>query len=256
MDKTIENLKTYNENNISPSTQKCRGFWGCLGYVTSVAGADILGAATGVVAVKEAGVALNVATGGTAGTAVMVGAGVIVGAGASYTAARTYDSSYVKDSVRYGKLRITLPTNFIGFANNGIEHNNVIHNYFYSGVPLTGYYSQFSSDHQKLLTSTIVANAQNFVNQQSATYATNGFNYRTFSQSLVQNKNISANVKLIFDLFMDKYVTCQTNQEIEDTVNYYINQVNASVSLTATDKQALISGLMVASESPYYFLDN
>ena len=102
-------MAAYNKAKIKPSyAEKCSGFWNCLGHVTKVAGADLIGAAAGVKAVKEVATVLNVATGGTGGTAVVVAGGVIAGEGGFLCSSK---NSKPRTHTRFSKVWVS-PNNY------------------------------------------------------------------------------------------------------------------------------------------------
>lgn len=253
--KLISELAAYNQTAQSTafSKRKCSGFWGCLGYVSQVAGADIIGAATGVVGVSQSAAALGVATGGTGAVVVMAGAGVVCGGGASYAAARTYDPHYVKDNLEYGTQAIEVPEEFQGLSNVGINHNTVLHNNFFNGESLDSYYNaNFDIKQIELLKSDYMKEVNKEVTAASVDYAKNNFDYKGFTQRMVDQKYFTEDMKSVMGLFLEKYVTCKEDLELEETINYYIQAVSKS-GLTTVEKQALIASFMVASESPFYF---
>ncbi|WP_395043554.1 hypothetical protein [Flavobacterium sp.] len=253
----MRNLRTYNisnENSSFSTSKKCVGFWNCLGYVAQVAGADIIGAGTGVVVVKEAAAALGAVSGGTGAVVLMVGSGVICGAGASYAAARTADTDYTKPNVEYGNLQIEIPAEFSSFENIGIRHNNVIHNNFFNGESIENFYNTFTNEERHILKSELVINANEKLKLASANYVSSNFDYKTLTQKMVNEGYYTINMKLVSDLFLERYFECSENIDMENTINFYIDQVSKS-NLTETEKQALIASFIVASQSPYYLLD-
>lgn len=63
------------------------------------------------------------------------------------------------------------------------------------------------------------------------------------------------NMKEVTDLFLEKYFNCSNVNEIEITINFYIDEVSKS-NLLEIEKQALIASFIVASQSPFYLLEN
>lgn len=249
-------MAAYNKAKIKPSyAEKCSGFWNCLGHVTKVAGADLIGAAAGVKAVKEVATVLNVATGGTGGTAVVVAGGVIAGAGASYAAARTVNQEHTPDSLKYGYLQITIPEDFLYLSNIGIEHNDVLHNNFFYNSSLTEYTQNLSLEQAEVIYSEQMQEARNIINSLSAEYVSSGFDYQTFTTNLYENNFLSSDLKDILNLFLEVYYSCESEEEITEIINYYMSEISI-FELDLTDKEALISAFMVASESPFYFLNS
>jgi len=252
----LKNLSDFNNSyEHNQAALKCSGFWECLGDVVVVAGADIAGAAGGVVAVKEAALVLGATTGGTGGVVLVVGAGVVVGAGTSIVAARSLDSSKRLASASHGTLKITLPTDYFYLQNVGIDHNNVLQNNFFNDEPIDKYYSslKLTADQIKIMDSEYMKEANKKLEVISSNYVKNKFDYKTMTQEMKDQKLLTADMKDILDLFLEKYVSCSEDQEIESTVNFYIKEVSAS-KLTEIEKQGLLASFMVASESPYYWM--
>lgn len=252
----LKNLSNYNDLTVGNLYQsKCSGWLDCLGSVVVVAGADILGAATGVVAVKEAALILGATTGGTGGVALVVGAGVVVGAGASVAAAQTIKSS--KDlggDIRFGNLTINLPNEFQYLSEVGIEHNMVINDIF-NNRPINVYYDykKFSEQQMDVLDSEILAESIAKINTISTNYGVNEFNYLKLNDDMFEAGFLTKNMKDVLDLFMKEYTSILDDDDIENVVNFYINEV-AKSNLNETEKQGLIAAFMVASQSPYYLL--
>ena len=234
---------------------KCSGFWSCLTYATKVAGADIGGAVVGIVGVKEAAGALGIATGGTGAAAVMVTAGVVVGASASIQAAYTVGGTNPKVK-QYGDLVID-PLQFTYLADIGIDHNTVIHDNFYHAAPLDEYYSNkgLTAIEKRAVTSSTLQDITTKVNTASQNYALSNFDFRKYSQTLLNNNLINPDIKDVLDLFMDAYTVVDTKEDLGNVVNYYIAEV-ANSGLDDDSKEALVGGLIVASQSPFYFLNN
>lgn len=258
----LEKLHEYNQYDLSNLNYRegCSGFWDCLGHVTAVAGADIVGAATGVVAVKEAALVLGATTGGTGGAILVAGAGVVAGAGASYVAHKELKSIQstppTTPQARYGNLSIRVPVEFEYLSNVGIEHNTVIHNSFFNNEPLDNYYRSINlTENQKdVLNSEKMLEAIAIIDEGSAEYVINNFDYRNYTQKMVNEGLFTTNLKNVMDLFLQKYLSCTQDVQIENTINFYIEQV-ATSNLSLTEKEALIGAFMVASQSPYYFLN-
>ena len=230
------------------------GFWSdvgaAIGNACIVVGADIAGAATGVKSVAVVAAELNVVTTGTAGTALVVSAGVISGAGASYGAVKVIDKE-VKPKT--GRLNIKLPNKYDYLKDLGIIHNKVIYQYYYLNEPLHNYYTQLSNEDYQFFNTLQYEVVRNDVENYGKQYAINNFDFPAYSQQLFDAGYISLNVKSVLNLFMSEYIKCSQYSDIEDVVNFYIDAVSNS-DLDESDKIALLSSFMVASESPFYLL--
>lgn len=251
-------LLTFNNNlPVVSSKANCSGFWDCLGYAASIAGADIAGAAAGGVGVAELAGAVGVATGGTGAVVVIVGGAVITGAGASYAAGLESDPRFDRDNLSYGNLNIHVPAEFVELSNVGEDHNTVIHNYFVKSGNIDDYKKNlFTPEQLAVFNSSSFTNMTNSINDASRRYVQNDFDVKTLTSDLVNAKTITTNMKDVLDLFLDRYVRVGSFQEIESLVNFYISEVSRSQSLTKIEKQSLICSFLVASESPFYLFEN
>jgi hypothetical protein len=270
--KLLTSLISYNKKNNVLQVVDCEGFWDCLGHVTAVAGADIAGAGAGVVGVAGSATALNIATGGTAGTVVLIGAGAISGAGASYLAHKTIKAlvpakaavglvnanfSYIEynASYKFGNLDIVIPTSYRYLENVGKHHNMVIHNSFFNNEPLSSYYNYLNLNlsQRQLFQSENFRKINNKIEQASIIFAENNFDYKEFTQTMVDKKLFTKNMKDVLDLFLTSYIGSTDFGKIERLINFYIIEVSNS-QLNELEKQALITSFIVASQSPFYML--
>lgn len=255
----LNKLSTFNKSRASLNGNTlrggCSGFWGCLGKVLAVAGADIAGAAAGIVGVKEAAGAVGIATGGTGAVVVMATAGAITGAGASYTAAFTAVAD-TPNAHKLGNLTIDAQQ-FNYLANTGIEHNFVIYDHFYNGGTLQEYYNTkgLSDLEKRAIESNLMRDVATKVNSASEEYTLSNFDFRKLSQRLVNDGLVNPEIKNVLDLFMDAYVVCDSEQAVGEVISYYMTEVVNS-GLSSDDKEVLVGSLFVASQSPFFFLDN
>ena len=123
-----------------------------------------------------------------------------------------------------------------------------------AGVSIENFYNNYDSKQKQILKSQLVLNANLKLQIASQDYVTNNFNYTMFTQKMVDEKFYTVNMKNVTDLFLESYFNCSENIEIENTINFYINEVSIS-NLLETEKQALIASFVVASQSPYYLLE-
>lgn len=146
-----------------------------------------------------------------------------------------------------------MPPKYSYLQNLGITHNEIIQSYYFANQPLSNYYNQLSENNKYFFNSTLYEKCRGNIQNYGVKYAQDGFNFPNYSSNLLKEGYISINVKEVLDLFMQEYIKCRQSSDIESIVNFYIDNVNKS-DLLDTDKTALISGFMVASESPFYLL--
>jgi hypothetical protein len=254
----LNNLSSFNKSKINSrgaTLRACSGFWSCLGQAAKVAGADIAGVASGVVAVKEIAGAFGLATGGTGAAVVMITGGAIAGAGASYAAAFTAvaDTPTVH---KYGNLTINAQQ-FTYLSPIGVDHNTVIHDNFYYGAPLQEFYNVkgLSDIEKKVVESPAMSTVKAKLRTAGEEYTSTNFDFGKLTQRLQNDGLINPEIKNVLDLFMEVYTTSENEEQMTATINYYISEV-ANSGLHDDDKEALVAAFVVASQSPFYFLDN
>lgn len=235
---------------------ECSGFWSCLGKVVAVAGADITGAAAGVVGVSEAAAALGIATGGTGGVVVLAAGGAIAGGGASYAAAKAVYAAAAPNDKKYGNINLNIPLEFSGLRDVGIKHNNAMYDVFFGGQELTdSYYTgtlRVSSEYLPIIHSEIYQQRLQAASNLGRDYVFSGFDYAFLTNEAYETGLITDDMRQILYSFMQAY---GTGADIESVIDHYITAVDQS-ELTGVERQALIAGFVVASESPYVFYNN
>jgi len=232
------------------------GFWCTVGQVVVVAGADLGGAAAGVKAVGGIATGLNIATGGTAGTAVAVAGGVIGGGAASILAADKL-SDEKKTANKFGKklyiknLNIIYPKKYSYLSEVGKMHNEEVFNH----------YNNFSKKMYKNSDFEIIENSKEWKNAISKiensvnNYVENDFKKEELTSSLSRQGLITEDIQNVLNVFYTIYNSSQQEKNIEDIVNFYINAISSTNILSEGDKEALIVAFSVASESPFYWLN-
>lgn len=239
-----ENLNSFNNDNE-------KKWWQTLLNVCTVVVADCGGAYAGVQGTIGLAGAVGLATGGT-GVAVVAGvAGVIGAAGASNGAYQGLNRISVSEP-SFGGLSIVLPEKYKFYQNIGIDHNNVIHNVFFSSQPTQSYYNTLLDEEQKkLIESKDVITNLDFCNSIGTFYVENGQNISTLTNLFVKKGIMSEFNKKIFEVFFEKYNQCSSPKDMENLINLAVEQINIS-NLDEKDKLAFIAAFMVASESPFY----
>ena len=247
-------LKAFNAaHGVRP---ECSGFWSCLGKVAAVAGADITGAAAGIVGVSEAAAALGIATGGTGAIVTMAAGGAISGGGASYAAAKAVYTAVAPNEEKYGNLNLDIPLEFHPLSDVGIKHNNAMYNIFFGGQELNdSYYTGTLGVDRKYLpvvNSEIYQQKVQVASDLGRDYVASGFDYAFLTNRAYETGLITDDMRQILYSFMEAY---GTGADMENVINHYISVVDRS-ELTDIERTALISGFIVASESPYVFYNN
>lgn len=240
------------------SNNKCSQCWGSWGDFFVVAGADIAGAGAGAKAVSTIAAALNLGTGGTAGTTLVVGAAIVTGVGASVAANNSLDnknSTIYKESI--ANLNIKYPEKFDYLKNIGKFHNDRV--YVLLANNIKDYYcydnNKTNSDLETLLSSQEWNNIIFDLNNSISDYNISKDIY-DLTENLNEKSLISTNSKLVLNSFFNIYNQSENSHNIEDIINFYIDAVASEQSLTLSDKESLISSFSVASESPYFWINN
>lgn len=234
------------------SMRKCSECWGGFTDFLIVAGADIVGAGAGAVAVKEIAAGVGIATGGS-GAAVVVGAAAVVsGAGASIAAnSQLNDKNYSKPEMYTKNLNIEYPDELEYLANIGSLHNVQVFNTL-SGKNNYLFGSKTGNDFTTISKTPewqgVMSEIENSINEYSIH---NDINLLT--SSIAKKELITSNTKTVLDIFFGIYNKAQNSHNIQDIVNYYITAINKESTLSNTEKEALISAFSVASESPYFW---
>lgn len=247
----LKKLNDFNvdfESNASHSTHTKKIDWK---RVFKIAGADIVGAAGGYIfgAITLFHVPEQFHVGYLCATS-------IYGAGqGSYAAGITNAPEINPRDVNYGKLNIKIPSEYAVFSNVGVEHNNVIHKYFYQKGDIKEYYQNLDPESISLLNSRAFNKNCEFIKDASIEYASNDFDYRLLTQRYLDEGLFTENMKNVTDLFLTSIFTCNDTSDLEIVINFYIKAVEES-KLKSDEKKALISSFIVASESPFYLAGN
>jgi hypothetical protein len=175
-----------------------------------------------------------------------------------YTSAiGSYNAGYIAApdlrpvEVHYGKLNIKIPYEYTAFSNIGIDHNNVIHKYFYNKGDIKEFYQNLDLESISLLNSKDFKKTCKVIKEASIEYASNGFDYKLLSQRLLDEKLSTENIKTVTDMFISTLFECNSPEDLETLVNFYIEAIDKS-GLKSLEKKALIVSFIVASESPFY----
>lgn len=238
-------------NNLSGKVA-CSDCWGGFLDFLTVAGADIVGAGAGAVAVKEIAAGVGIATGGTGAAVVVGGAAVIAGAGASVAASNelTKKQTGLKISSKpfIKSLNINYPIEFMHLAECGKEHNIRVHNLKLNKITQSKTFSEndeiFNSKEWKEVMDKIEREVQFYKDKSQINQLLSSFE----NESL-----ITENMSVVLGLFFDIYNKSENNHNIEDITNFYIHSIADEETLSYQEKEALISSFSVATESPYYW---
>lgn len=255
---------------LNGSKVKCEKCWGWLKKTLVVASADIVGAAAGVVLVKEAAALAGAATGGT-GAAVVAGtAAVIAGAGASIAAAdqlkeskiielpfedeRIHDDKRIHEDELVANLDIIYPEEFGKLSSVGADHNKLVYQYYSkSGTKSTELaVEQLSLEEKAIFESVEWERKVDEINSLVSNYVKSSDIFE-LNESLLENGLLTSNTKLVLDKFYEIFLKSQNSHDIKTIVQFYIDAIAHEPSLPKDEKEALISALSVATESPYFW---
>lgn len=260
----IISLKNYNEQNRK-YTPKCDGFWDCATRIVAVAGSDVMGAVGGAVAVKEAAISLNLVSGGTVGTGVLIGGAVVGGATGSAVAYQALpkaekEAKETKSILPTNPKDIIIPGGYSDFKDVGNNHNYLLF-ISYKGIEGTDIDSLLVDDYivdrkvdaitSKALKSSEFKVKQNLMEQFSQRYTASGFDFESLTSEYLKASLITSDQKQVLDLFITA-VKNGGEERLNSTIEYYISTVDKS-SLSTFEKQSLISGFLVMSQSYYYW---
>ena len=256
------------EKSSSRFKKKC-GWWCKLGNAAVIAGADIVGAGAGAASVQVIAAGVGAATAGT-GYAIVTGAAAIIsGAGASIAAADAQTQSdedhtdegndgklAEKSSKTFGKkmiienLNIEYPSRFYNLKNIGKLHNEEVNNFYNNKKSKLA-----KTKGNDILDSEEFIKINYEIKNSIKKYVSNDFNIDELTSELLRKKLISENMSLVFDKFFRIYNNSKKGKNIQDIVNFYINSIANTDVLSNSDKAALISSFSVASESPFYWIN-
>ncbi len=264
-----DDLKSFNitYQKVINSSQKQRNnsflndFWDDLGTVLTVAGADIVGAGMGVWASKEIAGTVGLATGGAGGAAVCIAGGVIAGAGASVETVRHLSSENIDGFISQGishrttiaQLDIEYPKEYNYLKNVGKEHNVMVINLMEG--KRDSEYKFKNPTVESVLNSKWMKDMNIEIKSEVAKYVNNGLNIDQLTESVCEKGYITKNMALVYNLFFNIYNRSRNKKNIENIINYYMKMVTKTKILTPKEKEALIASLSVASESPFYWLN-
>lgn len=237
-----------------------RGFWKTLAGVVAVAGADVIGAGAGIYAGKEIAALAGAATGGT-GAAVVAGVcGVLGAAGTSIAAGnQVFGLIYNPNSNNsfnpveyYENLAIQYPVEFSEFNNIGHNHNKKLFLYSTTGL----LYNNNNEIEQYLNSNSEWIEVTNKLEESILKYESQYENdiYKLIDD-LYNDSLISFKMKEVYYLFFNAYQVDLQENDLINLINYYITSISSSNELSITEKRALISSFSVASESPFWWLN-
>jgi hypothetical protein len=240
-------------NNNLPKNDNNQYRWGW-GRILAVAGADLIGAGTGVWAVKEIGAAAGTFTGGTGTAIVYAGAGIICGGGASYTASQNVHrmGTFSKTTNDEFNIDIRFPENY-SFYDIGNKHNESLNLCFFGTTSTKDYLSQnYTPEVINYMYNQPSWNTINEYVLNSANSYNQDFDYNKHLNKIYSDKYISENMYLTYQKFMDAYTKAQTEEEIENIINFYSESI-ANSKISEIEKIALLSSMSVSAKSTNYW---
>ena len=223
-----------------------------IGKWLAVAGADLVGAGAGVMAVKEIGLAFGTFTGGTGTAIVYAGAGIICGAGASYQAHDAMTPKTNSTTKSTSSVVFTLPSQFSEY-NIGARHNEVLDNcYFVNASPqayLYKYYDRTAIDF--LYNHSAWPSISNSINAMAQSYETHLDFARLLSEHRAKNY-ITGGMSTFLSNFYGALSTAKTLDEALTIVNTHTGRIAGS-GYSDHEKSALYASMSVAASSLKYW---
>lgn len=236
---SYESLVNFNSNLNN------KGFWDVVGQIAAVAGADILGAAGGVIAVSEVATILNVATGGTV---LLVGAGVVCGAGASYATGNALKS--ISEPIN---LFFTPPTGYETF-DIGYIHNRALDDVYFGNISKIDFL--YSNIKNREAVDFMLENSDYIYGYDSIVSKSTSFNRHgdidVLIEDLFNDNLLSLNMKIFFNHFFNALSRSSDEDNLNSIIDFYTNHI-IEEPYSELEKQALISSMSVTVNSFNYW---
>ena len=223
-----------------------------IGHWLSVAGADIVGAGAGVLAVKEIAAAAGVATGGTGAAVVFAGAGLLAGGGASYQAHDMLKPKTNSTTKSTSSVVFTLPSQYSQY-NIGPLHNELLDNCYFRGVNpqpyLYNHYDKVALDF--LYNNGAWPAIYNNINAMAQSYET----HKDFARLLSEHRSknyISGNMSTFLTTFYGALSAATNLDQALTIVNTHTARIAGS-GYSDDEKKALYASMSVAASSLKYW---
>jgi hypothetical protein len=228
-----------------------RKWWQSVLNACTVVGADVAGAIGGVHATGAVATTVGLATGGTGFVAVAGTAAVIGGAGASNGAYQSLHRT-LPVTPGYGNLQITLPKTYSSLLATGRDHNEVLDQCYAKGRPLSVFYlPKLRAEQVALIESQLMQGYFQTLRSLGEEHIRQQGNPETLAAQLVANGMLPKSNAGAFMAFMQKMQVCGSPKDMENLINQSIRLI-ADSGIREIEKIALISGFLVASQSPFY----
>lgn len=248
---SIENL--YASNEISTSFSESNSnlvpnkvAWPRWRWLT-IAGADIIGAGTGVWAVKEIGAAFGTFTGGVGTTIVYAGAAIICGAGASHAASKGVPkkNSYKTDAEIKGAP----------IDNIGQLHNLMLENCYFGETDKIEFLKKYfdSCSIELLLSNKDFNKINENILELSNQYSSSDYNINEYIDGLYNVKYMSSEMKTFYVELFKALDSAENYDEAQNVILKFEENLNNSKYDDFT-KLCLSSSLNTAKNSfPYWY---
>jgi len=249
-------LKLYNNNLVVNNCNSNRGFFSSLGNICMIAGADIIGAGTGIWACKEILAYYSVATGGAGGLIAGAAVGLVCGAGASYAVTRNVIDMPNLNEVDWREIPFFLDKRYDVFNQIGYGHNTYLKQVKYGRITEVDWikenYREYSDDLIMLFSTNEIVNLRSTIISLSNKYKEDNYDYSLFLQSLHDERLLSTNIHKTLALFMEGYVMSESYDDIANICDFYTKQILDS-NFSELEKQALVTSFSVATKSPLFW---
>ncbi|HOF16433.1 MAG TPA: hypothetical protein PLF32_05825 [Bacteroidales bacterium] len=223
-----------------------------IGKACAVAGADLVSAGAGAMAVKEIAIAAGVATGGS-GAAVVVSVGAaIAGVGGSYATGKEVYKSTPPSS---GNSSIS---GAFVYDESGPIHNELLfEKYNDENIDMVQWYYNRRSIPTTIDTVFYLSEWNqftNFVTNSALIYATSECDIDALIISYQNSGYITNNMVDVYNSFFEIFITIDDFTSLNILVNDYVNYVQNSTFLNEDEKNALLISFSVAEYSPYFWM--
>jgi len=226
--------------------------WNSVKDVVVVAGADIVGAGSGMSAGAEIAAGVGLATGGTGAAVVVVSSGVIAGAGASFAAANALQD---KSAVPTYDVKFTPVSGYEDY-NLGMPHNDALEQIFYGNTSekdfLYGLFPTKKSLIDDILSFNEFDEKNSEIENLSQEYV-NRDNDIVWLLSESNNKGyITDDMEEVYTLFFEALTYARTSEDFEDIISFYTGEIVSS-NLSDLEKNSLYASMSVAAYSLTYW---
>lgn len=234
------------------NTEASRKWWETVLNITTIVTADVAGGMGGAQIGGGAAAAIGLATGGVGFVVISGTAGVVGSAGASWGAYQGLPHRTLPVKPNYGNLLLSVPKKYAGLATIGREHNEVLDMCYAKGRPLSAFYlPKLRAEQVAIIESALLQQTFSRLNQLGAEHISQAGTVEELAAKMVANGFMTKQQQGVYVAFMKKMQVAASPKDMEGLINHAM-RVTAESTLSELEKTALISGFIVASQSPFY----